>query len=276
MDAGMKKFLLRQCKNDDLFGIIPVPGIIGGRKDRLKAAMKSANFSFSKENGVVVEHDNLFPNRVTVTVNGESNQDTFIPLAHGCAVKVNKDGKIIPDTLFKLGKDGSVKEIDIKGGIFRLPLSMRGNLVNALRTDTNNSGQARDNARDAMEKYKKLELIVCKDGEKNKENLGMSFMVLGKTHGLRLTDGEKIATTVSAGLLTVGFGFATGGAATVAGVATAAVITTLAGAFTIKGAVDVIDDESVGRVMEGFIPTGGVQRFKSEGVKNITSNQISS
>jgi hypothetical protein len=70
MDAGMKKFLLRQCKNDYLFGIIPVPGIIGGRKDRLKAAMKSTNFSFSKENGVVVEHDNLFSNRVTVTING--------------------------------------------------------------------------------------------------------------------------------------------------------------------------------------------------------------
>lgn len=154
MDGSMKKFLLSQCKNDDLFGIIPVPGIIGGRKDRLKVAMKSANFSFSKENGVVVEHDNLFPNRVTVTVNGESNQDTFITLAHGCAVKVNKDGKIIPDTLFKIGKDGSVKEIDIKGGIFRLPLSMRGNLVNALRVDTDNSDQARDNARDVMEKYK--------------------------------------------------------------------------------------------------------------------------
>jgi len=276
MGAGMKKFLLRQCKNDYLFGIIPVPGIIGGRKDRLKAAMKSANFSFSKENGVVVEHDNLFPNRVTVTLNGESNQDTFIPLAHGCAVKVNKDGKIIPDTLFKLGKDGSVKEIDIKGGIFRLPLSMRGNLVNALRGDTDNSGQAKNNARDVMEKYKKLELIVCKDGEKNKENLGMSFMVLGKTHGLRLTDGEKIATTVSAGLLTIGFGFATAGAGTAAVVAATAVGTALAGASTIKGAVDVVNDESLSRTMEGLIPTGGVQRFKSEGVKNITSNQRSS
>jgi hypothetical protein len=189
---------------------------------------------------------------------------------------VNKDEKIIPDTLFKLGKDGSVKEIDIKGGIFRLPLSMRGNLVNALRTDTNNSGQARDNARDVMEKYKKLELIVCKDGEKNKENLGMSFMVLGKTHGLRLTDGEKIATTVSAGLLTIGFGFATAGAGTAAVVAATAVSTALAGASTIKGAVDVVNDESLSRTMEGLIPTGGVQRFKSEGVKNITSNQRSS
>lgn len=53
-------------------------------------------------------------------------------------------------------------------------------------------------------------------------------------------------------------------------------ITTLAGASAIKGAVDVVDDESIGRVMEGFIPTGGVQRFKSEGVKTITSNQRSS
>ncbi len=271
MSKRMKKFLLRQCENDYLFGIIPVPGIIGGRKDRLKAAMKSANFSFSKENGVVVEHNNLFPNRVTVTVNGESNQDTFIPLAHGCAVKVNKDGKIIPDTLFKLEEDGSVKEIDIKGGIFRLPLSMSGNLVNALKPD-----QARKKAKDVMEKYKKLELIVCKDGEKNKENLGMSFMVLGKTHGLRLTDGEKIATTVSAGLLTVGFGFATAGAGTAAVVAATAVSTALAGASTIKGAVDVVNDESLSRTMEGLIPTGGVQRFKSEGVKNITSNQRSS
>ena len=273
MSKEMKKFLLRQCENDYLFGIIPVPGRIGGRKDRLKAAMKSSNFSFSKENGVVVEHDNLFPNRVTVTVNGESNQDTFIPLAHGCAVKVNKDGKIIPDTLFKLGEHGSVKEIDIKGGIFRLPLSMSGNLVNALKPD-----QARKKAKDVMEKYKKLELIVCKDGEKDKTNLGMSFMVLGKTHGLRLTDGEKIATTVSAGLLTVGLGFATGGAAAVAagavvGVGVAGSMTAVAGASTIKGAVNIIEDESVGRTIDSLIPTGGAQKAKSESFQNLTSNQ---
>lgn len=271
MSKEMKKFLLRQCENDYLFGIIPVPGIIGGRKDRLKAAMKSANFSFSKENGVVVERDNLFPNRVTVTVNGESNQDTFIPLAHGFAVKVNKDGKIIPDTLFKLGEYDSVKEIDIKGGIFRLPLSMSGNLVNALKPD-----QARKKAKDVMEKYKKLELIVCKDEKKDKANLGMSFMVLGKTHGLRLTDGEKIATTVSAGLLTVGLGFATGGAAAagaVVGVGVAGSMTAVAGASTIKGAVNIIEDESVGRTIDSLIPTGGAQKAKSENFQNLTSNQ---
>lgn len=271
MSEEMKKFLLRQCENDYLFGIIPVPGRIGGRKDRLKAAMESANFSFSKENGVVVERDNLFPNRVTVTVNGESNQDTFIPLAHGCAVKVNKDGKIIPDTLFKLGEHGSVEEIDIKGGIFRLPLSMSGNLVNALKPN-----QAREKAKDVMEKYKKLELIVCKDEKKDKTNLGMSFMVLGKTHGLRLTDGEKIATTVSAGLLTVGLGFATGGAAAagaVVGVGVAGSMTAVAGASTIKGAVNIIEDESVGRTIDSLIPTGGAQKAKSESFQNLTSNQ---
>lgn len=272
-DAGMKKFLLSQCKNDKLFGVIPVSKIPGGRQDRLKAAIKSSGFTFSKEDGVVIEQHSLFPNRVAVTINGESNQDTFIPLAHGCAVKINKDGKIIPDAIFKIGKDGSVKEIDISGGIFRLPLSVSGNLVNALRLDTKNSYSARSMAGDVMKKYKKLELIVCKDGEKNKENLGMSFMVLGKTHGLRLTDGEKIATTVSAGLLTVGFGFATGGAAAVAGVAVAGAMTAVAGASTIKGAVDIIGDESVGRTMDSFIPTGGAQRAKSETFQNITSNQ---
>lgn len=98
-------------------------------------------------------------------------------------------------------------------------------------------------------------------------------MVLGKTHGLRLTDGEKIATTFSAGLLTVGFGFATGGAATVAGVAVAGAMTAISGAATIKGAVDVIDDGNIGRTMEGLTPTGGAQRIKSENFQNITNNQ---
>ena len=119
---------------------------------------------------------------------------------------------------------------------------------------------------------------VCKDGEKDKTNLGMSFMVLGKTHGLRLTDGEKIATTVSAGLLTVGLGFATGGAAAVAagavvGVGVAGSMTAVAGASTIKGAVNIIEDESVGRTIDSLIPTGGAQKAKSESFQNLTSNQ---
>ena len=111
-----------------------------------------------------------------------------------------------------------------------------------------NTNQTNRKARDVMEKYKKLELIVCKKEKKDKTNLGMSFMVVGKTHGLRLTDGEKIATTVSAGLLTVGLGFATGGAAAagaVVGVGVAGSMTAVAVASTIKGAVHIIEDESV-------------------------------
>lgn len=286
MDAGMKKFLLNQCRNDDLFGIVPVPGIIGGRKDRLKAAIRNSGFTFSKEDGVVVERDNILPNRVIVTINGESNQDTLIPLAHGCAVKVNKDGKIIPDMIFKINKDGSEKAIDISGGIFRLPLSFTGRLVSALRLDANSSAQAREYAREVMSKFKNLELVVCKDGEKRQENIGLSFMVLGKTHGLRLTDGEKIATTVSAGALTVGLGVVTAGivpATTIAATTTpilfakaaaAGMATALSGAATIKSSVDICDDGSVDRKINDLVtPNRGAQRVKSESFQNLTSNQ---
>ncbi|MBU6339079.1 MAG: hypothetical protein KGQ36_03805 [Rickettsiales bacterium] len=249
IDKGMKRFLLDQCQNEKLFGIIPIPGIFGGRRDRLKSSMKELAFTFSDKDGVVVEQSRANPNRYAVTINGNPKGDTFISIGHDCHVKINSDGKVIPDTIYKLEKNGIRTEIDISGGIFRLPLGFSGPLVNSFLSDSQDNYKiARRKASEVMNRFKNLDLIVCKNGDKKCGNLGMSFQSLGKTHGLRLTDGEKIATTIAATGLTIALGAATAGATTVAAVGVAATATALSGASSAKGFADIVRDDSFEKV----------------------------
>lgn len=278
----MKDFLSKECKNE-VFGI-PVPGIPGmGRKDRLKDAMRNSAFTFSDKDDAVVEQNRKYLNRYVVTINGKYNEDVFIPVSNNCHVKVNGDGKIIPDTIYKLEKNGTRTEIDISGGIFRLPLEVSGPLVKAFlpkNFSLNSIGEmvdARKKASEVMKNYNNLEVLVCSNKTENKGKLGMSFQALGKTHGLELTNCEKFASFFAAVAATVGFGFATMGASSVATVAVAATATATIGASAAKVAVDGVEDIKGEFTKKGSSSSNYkkiVEERKKGNSSNIFSNQI--
>lgn len=267
---GARSALLKQVQNDKLFGVIPLPGILGGRKDRLKRACKTANFTFSEKDGIVIDQNKFRPYRKTITINGQNNEDAYIDLGNDCSVKVNANGKIEEDTIYKLEKDGSRSKIDIKGDIFRTPLTLNGPLVDSMKKPMTKIGKfldtfnlnffsddhkaARKRARDVMSAYKKLELIVCtnpnnsndKTDRDSEKTLGLTFMAFGKTHGLRFSKREKIATTITATGLAVGASVASAGLAGIsaAGAGVAGGVAGISGLSAGAGVKDVIDDNS--------------------------------
>ena len=179
-------------------------------------------------------------------------KDTIMP--DGTEVKA---GKAAPDRIYM---DGHPDGIDISGGIFRRSLSKSGNLVDALTVDGDKRG-AQDRAEEIMKRYNELQLIVCKNAP---DSASISFMVDGKTHGMKLEEGERIALAVTAAGVTVGLGFATAGIAPaaiigattgIAGMTTLAGLTAAGGAATIKGAVDVVDNDSVGKLADKIFPS---------------------
>jgi hypothetical protein len=275
----MKDFLSKECKNE-VFGI-PVPGIpSSGRKDRLKDAMRSSAFTFSDKDDAVVEQDRKYLNRYVVTINGKYNDDVFIPISNNCHVKVNGDGKIIPDTIYKLEKNGTRTEIDISGGIFRLPLELSGPVVKAFlpkNFSLNSIGEmfeARKKASEVMKNYHNLEVLVCNNKTENKGKLGMSFQFCGKTHGLELTNCEKLASFFASVATTGGFGFVTMGASSVTTVAVAAALTTVTGSVATKGfldGVEKIEDKFVGKNSSNYRKIA--EERKKENSANIYSNQ---
>lgn len=248
LNKQMKDNLLKQCENEKVLGV-PVPGRWGGRKDKLKGAMEAASFSISDRNETVIERDHNNKNRVTVTINGNSDEDAMVSIGNGCYIKVMAKDTVMPDgTEVKAGKaapdriymDGHPDGIDISGGMFRRSLSKSGNLVDALTVDGDRRG-AQDRAKEIMKRYNELQLIVAC----NSDEPSVSFMVDGKTHGMELTGGERIALFATAAGVTVGLGVATAGIApaaiigTTLGIAGMASLTAVGGAVTIKGAVDV-------------------------------------
>lgn len=234
---GVKSALLNQVQNEKLFGIFPIPGILGGRKDRLKRACKTAHFTFSDKDGVVIDQDKFRPYRKTITINGQNNEDTYIDLGHDCSVKINAAGQVMEDAIYKLEKDGSRKKVDISGDMFRMPLTLSSSLVDALKKPMTKIGKfldlfnlnffsddhkdARKRAKDVMKAYKKLELIICtnpdnvndRSDSESEKTLGLSFMALGKTHGLRFSKRERIATTIAVTGVAIGASIASAGIA---------------------------------------------------------------
>jgi hypothetical protein len=297
-DKNMKEELMNQCKNDKLFGFIPVPGIIGGRKDKLRSAVKTSGFTFLNRESVVVESCRLNDNRKIVTINGEPDKNTLIPISikHRCYAEIDGEGRIAPDKIVYFGRDGARKDVDISGDSFRLPLTVRGPLVEALRFDTEGRdySAARKAAQEVMKKFNKLEIVVCKDENMcmNKESvassyegeereIGMSFMAKGKTHGMKLSGKEKGLAVVAGVLTTVGLGLATAGAsvaATAVGAAAVAATTTVgslatasAGASSLKGVHDFSKDVKRGKIKDEF-PNAGIKTFRGSPI-SITNNQ---
>lgn len=250
----MKDDLLKQCENEKVFGI-RVPERWGGRKDKLKGAMEDAYFSISGKNETVIERNHNNKNRVTVTINGESGEDAMVSIGNGCYIKVMAKDTAMPDgTEVKAGKaapdriymNGHPDGIDISGGMFRRSLFKSGNLLDALTVDGDKRG-ARDRAEEIMKRYNELQLIVCKNAT---DSASISFMVDGKTHGMKLGQGERIAFVVAAAGVTAALGVATAGIASaaiigattaIAGTTTLAGLTAAGGVATINGAVDVVD-----------------------------------
>ena len=231
MSDKMKKELLDDCKNT-LFEIrgrrIALPGIYGGRKDKLKAFMDDVSFTFTGNNKdrlgnlvavdkdrqeIVIERDRIKQNRVTVTINGDPDgKEALVSIGNGCSVKVKPDGKVVADKIYKTVK-GSLEEIDVGGDIWDSLSFKESPLVKTLK---NNDGlslsDAKKTAKQIMESYNKLELIVCKNGNKY-DDVGLSFMIDGKTHGMELTSREAFRAGVAASLVVGGLIGVSGGIA---------------------------------------------------------------
>ncbi|MBU6339078.1 MAG: hypothetical protein KGQ36_03800 [Rickettsiales bacterium] len=211
------------------------PGFPGGLRDRVRKMAEGATFAFDYKDKVVsnVNDDGT----INLTFNGDCARRHYIEVSNNCYLAVdynNKSGavNIIKDALFFNNGTDQYSAMSLRPGSKDLEVTL---------------GNDRD-AKRVREKLSGIKLIACSnpghvDGvaSEDQPRRQVAAMMDGKTHGSKLTFGQKLALAtgllvVAAAAVLTGIGVVVGGAALVAagGVAASAVA---GGATTAASAV---------------------------------------